>query len=108
MRVRNGMTHPMKWAAYSLGMYSIRHDDKCDNGDYDLCTRLFKGKSGEERYLTHEIISCRHRQGVLRIRIKIIMAIVWYTTHAGVDEQQLGNFTKQFLLRTMFPPGRSR
>ena len=39
--------------------------------------RLSKGDSGEARYLTHEIISRRHRQGVVRIRMnKIIMAIV--------------------------------
>ena len=94
MHVRNGTTHPVKWTARSSGTAL---------GMMIMVTRIFvwslyvvievcSMKSREARYLIHEIIPRRHRQGV--IRIKMIVVIARRTRHwllAGTCwRQQLG------------------
>jgi len=91
MHVRNGTTHPVKWAACSLEMVlgmmiSAIKISVCDDWG------LFKDELGEARYLI--------RQGV--IRIKIIVVIVRRTRHRQAHAGDSNSaFTNQFLLQTM-------
>jgi len=98
--LRNGTTHPVKWAACSLGMVLgmmisvIKISVRDDWG-------LFKDEL-EIRYSIHKIIPHRRRQGV--IWIKIIVVIVRRTRHRQAHAGDSNSaFTNQFLLQAMLP-----
>ena len=81
MHVRNGTTHPVKWTARSSGtalgmmIMVIQIFVRSLYAVIEVCSR----KSREARYLIHKIIPRRRRQGV--IRVKIIVVIVRRTGH---------------------------
>ena len=100
MHVRNGMTHPVKWAACSLGIVLGMMIRAIKISVYDDWG-LFKDEL-EIRYLIHEIIPHRRRQGVIWIKIIVVnvLDIGCWQAHAGDNNSA---FTNQFLLQTMLP-----